>query len=1213
MFLKAYKIGYRLRTASARIRRFPAKCGRGRARGGRGEDAGVRDDVEARGGVSRTRSATGAPGFPRPSPTPGAPASRRCAPPRTAAALVLAFLAAFAALAAPPASAQGAGVLHHPSEPRNLTARGGNEYVVLIWSAASSPGDADFSHYDAKYDALPPADSHSRTWFRVGGSSTRTYTVTGLRNDVTYSFGVRAVNSSQNDEHGDAASVVATPRGGPGRPGNLTAIPGNRSIKFMWGPPLDTRPGDLPLLRYEYRFNCTGSVWTTNELGTSVTVESLMNGREYCFDVRGVNADIAGSAQTTNATPVGPPLQPSSLQADPGDRVATLTWRSPVDIEGVSTGNGGTDIQRYEYREFRLDGRGSWAGVGLNLSVTVRNLTNGRRHGFEVRAVSAQGPGKEASVSVLPLGAPAPPRELTATPGDGEVTLEWQAPANDGGADIDRYEYRVDGSSGTWTEVSATDPEAMVRDLNNGQRYRFEVRAVNSAGDGVAADVTATPVGRPSEPQNLSAMPGDGFVELTWETPLMNGGSAIVRYEYCVGAQGDCDEARDWTGVGQNLQASVTRLTNGEPYEFRVRAVNSRHAGEAETVTETPVGRPSRPRDLVAAAGDGRVTLTWDAPESDGGSRILSYEYRVDGSSGTWRQVSGGNEARAAMVTGLDNGQSYGFELRAVNAQGDGQAATATATPSETPSAPRDLSATPGNGQVTLSWERPSGDGGSRIERYEYCVGTKTHCVGGSGSWTSTGQVREATATELTNGDPYEFHVRAVNAQGGGAVATETATPADTPSMPGHLSAEPGDRQVTLTWKAAVPGGSDIQRYEYKVDRGGAWVEVAGGAEAGTATVPDLENGRKYDFRVRAVSMQGPGAEAGPVTETPVGPPSPPVDLTAQAGDGQVTLAWEPPESNGGLSITRYEYQVDGSGMWKSVDADVRVDTVTELVNGQEYTFEVRAVNESEATPGEAATVTATPAEIPSAPRNLGATPGDAEVELSWDAPSSNGGSAIVRYEYRIDGSGHWVPVAAGARVATARGLTNLQSYEFEVRAVNARGAGAAAMVTAAPAHTPPAPPNLDAEPGDRQVTLRWDAPESDGGSAIERYEYRADGGAEWTGTGTDRRVTVTGLVNGQQYTFEVRAVNAQGAGEAATVTATPVLGPPGTPTGLGATPARRRRSTCPGTRRPTPARTPSSATASRSRTTAGRAGTCWSRARTTRARPTRTPACTAA
>ena len=88
----------------------------------------------------------------------------------------------------------------------------------------------------------------------------------------------------------------------------------------------------------------------------------------------------------------------------------------------------------------------------------------------------------------------------------------------------------------------------------------------------------------------------------------------------------------------------------------------------------------------------------------------------------------------------------------------------------------------------------------------------------------------------------------------------------------------------------------------------------------------------------------------------------------------------------------------------------------------------------------------------------------------------------------------------------------------------------------------PSAPRNLVAIGGDEQVTLTWDAPEDDDDDAITDYEYRIDGKGRWISTGsTDTTHTVTGLVNGQVYVFQVRAVNSNRKGRASNrVEATP-------------------------------------------------------------------------
>ena len=163
--------------------------------------------------------------------------------------------------------------------------------------------------------------------------------------------------------------------------------------------------------------------------------------------------------------------------------------------------------------------------------------------------------------------------------------------------------------------------------------------------------------------------------------------------------------------------------------------------------------------------------------------------------------------------------------------------------------------------------------------------------------------------------------------------------------------------------------------------------------------------------------------------------------------------------------------------------------TVTGLASGQIYEFRVRAVND--VGPGaESAPVSIAPATVPSAPLNLEGVRGNAEVTLSWDAPDDDGGSAIERYEYKVD-SGGWVSTGGTTNTYTVTGLASGQIYEFRVRAVNDVGPGAeSAPVSIAPATVPGAPRNLTLTPGDKHMMLRWERPADNGGLPITGYQY---------------------------------------------------------------------------------------------------------------------------
>ena len=207
---------------------------------------------------------------------------------------------------------------------------------------------------------------------------------------------------------------------------------------------------------------------------------------------------------------------------------------------------------------------------------------------------------------------------------------------------------------------------------------------------------------------------------------------------------------------------------------------------------------PDAPASLSASAGDTEVDLTWTEPASDGGAAITKYQYRVSVDDGTtwspdWTDVPDGSDTgtdqgdeRTVTVTGLTNGTLHTFQVRAVNSEGSGSEAQATAAPIGAPGAPASLTATPGNTQATLAWTPPASDGGAAITKYQYRVSVDGGTTW-SPDWTDVpdsdsdsdqADERSVTITGLTNGTLHTFQVRAVNSEGSGSEAQATATPA---------------------------------------------------------------------------------------------------------------------------------------------------------------------------------------------------------------------------------------------------------------------------------------------------------------------------------------------------------------------------------------------------------------------------------------------------
>jgi titin len=263
----------------------------------------------------------------------------------------------------------------------------------------------------------------------------------------------------------------------------------------------------------------------------------------------------------------------------------------------------------------------------------------------------------------------------------------------------------------------------------------------------------------PGAPQSFTAIPGNQQVSLSWSAPSSNGGSPIIRYEV------SRNNGATWVTASTNTSHTFTGLTNGASYAFQVRAVNSIDAGVAASIAATPRSVPTAPLNLTTIADDGTIILSWTAPESDGGRPITGYQVSSNGGS-TW--VTPLFDIMH-IFSNLTNGTSYTFQVRAINAVGNGEAASIIAAPATLPAAPQWLYAEPDNGQVALSWPNSSNDGGSAIIRYEVSSNNGS-------SWITAAGSNSHTFTGLTNGASYTFQVRAVNAAGYSAAASITAT-----------------------------------------------------------------------------------------------------------------------------------------------------------------------------------------------------------------------------------------------------------------------------------------------------------------------------------------------------------------------------------------------------------------------------------------------------
>ena len=847
------------------------------------------------------------------------------------------------------------------------------------------------------------------------------------------------------------------------------------------------------------------------------------------------NPETRTSANTTtvearaSSPATGAPIISGTAQV--GD---TLT----ADITGISDADG-LSGETFAYQWVSSDGTtDSDISGATNATYTLAAADQGKA--IKVRVTFTDDGGNEETLTSAPTepvlggGLPGAPRNLTATPGNKEVTLSWDPPDDNGNPPATRYriEWRVDGKDydrndwGTSQETTYTTNDQA--NLANGVKYVFRVKAGNGSGNSfgpygpASEEVSATPtsgsavdLGTPvlSDTETLH----HGMVQLDWQD-IEDAGWYVVQYYHLedgewldlpaegvdiafhgssavlsnlhglswlrVGAA-SCDGASEWSQI-EELYGTNASDWKGVPVP---------EVAEGDEIEPCPVVLGTPVLSDTENLHHGMVQLDWQDIE-DAGWYVVQY-YHLEG--GEWLDLP---------TEGVEIA-FHGSSAVVSNLHG-------------------------------LSWLRvgaASCDGASEWSQIEELYGTN------ASDW------KGVPVPEVAEGDEIE------------PCSEDADTPDNSPATGAPTisgTAQAGERLTANTSGVIDADGLSNVQYEYQ------WLaddsEISGATNA-TYTLVAADEGKAVKVQVSFTDDEGneetltstatDAVSAAPAANSPAtGVPT--ISGTAQVGE-TLTANTSGIADADGLANATFSYQ------WLADDAEIAGATgLTYTLTDSEKSkaIKVQVSFTDDADNGETLTSAATdvvagaqPTEPPDKPTGLEATTASHDsVTLTWDDPGNDTitGYVILRRVPGVDPEGHFDVLVADTGTAATTYTDDTVSaetrYTYRIKAINGAGTSERSRwshidVPAAP--VPDKPTGLEATESHGQVVLTWDDPGDDSitGYVILRRVRENNTGGDFsvlvadTGSAATTYTDDTVAAN-TTYTYRIKAINEHGTSE---------------------------------------------------------------------------------
>lgn len=955
-------------------------------------------------------------------------------------------------------------IINVPGQPTSLAATNTSGGIQLSWTAPAVTGNTPITSY-----RVYNIDAENNAYLVTTVSGTTATITTGITLQESYTYIINAVNAA--GEGPDSSTVTIQYKGAPelvdGSALYLSTIAEDNTtsagdtilslITALGSAYTPANSADSKGLAI-YSAPTTNGAWqySTNS-GTSWTALPALTGTSH-FVLSGLASNKIRFVPTTNYNG-NTTLQFRAWDVKTGANSTTQTVSATGELTSYSSGTGSAEITVTPVNDApTLSGAYTFPTTNSTYGPYTPISTSSLLTNFTITDVDVANPQTVTGMAIITAGTSIGTWYYSI---DNQAT--WVAmSAVSASSAVHLYQSTTEFIKFVPTNTStngSTSIQIRTWDTTNAGALTNRTGNATTTGTTTPYSTTAltlncTAISASSAPTALSATNLNGGVQVSWNAPSTNGGSAVTSYNvYTIDGSGNATLV---TNVSTTTAAISSGITLGTSYTYGIKAVNGAgesvlsstttivYRGAPEITSGTNVNITTISEDSTAPTGDtlaailtsmGSAYISANTSDSKGIAIV-----NATSSNGTWQYStnSGTNWTAVPALTGINHFLLSGLATNRL----------------------RFIPSTNFFGTEALqfrAWDVKTGTNATTV------------AVSATGGVTSYGANTATVQISVTNvndapvlSGTYSFS--GLNATNG------TFAPISVDSLVANFTVTDADLSnstaQSVTGIAIIAANTTIGTWQYSIDNQATWSSMTS-ISASSAVHLDRTDFIKFvpttitsngstSIQIRAWDKTNIGSLTNRIgnastggsttaysTNTPtlscqvVSATSPPQNINHTLTGTELSLTWSAPSNMGGLSITGYNIYKTENGTQTLLQTTTDPFTVVTGLNpGTTYSILITAINSAGQSSPQTTSIQY--AVKPYPPINLVASGGNASVTLTWNAPTNNGGSSIIGYEI-FDSLTEVIVKEVGSITATT--ITNLYNYpiyRYKVRAVTA-------------------------------------------------------------------------------------------------------------------------------------------------------------------------------